>query len=113
MPYYLLDPSLQAGRPAGLRTLWSAMFLSGLAQESLLTQWLDLALGAIDHLWIARLHNALWFPLGILGVHQLLLRRSRRRSGRRRLPAMATAWALPAECRVRQRPRWQARARRG
>jgi hypothetical protein len=26
---------------------------------------------------------------------------------------MATAWALPAECRVRQRPRWQARARRG
>ncbi len=85
--YYLQNPSLQAGRPAGLATLWSAVFLSDWAPVSLLTQWLDLASGALDHPWIARLHSALWFAVGILGVHAMLLRLTSR-------PGLALAIAL-------------------
>ena len=77
--YYLQNPALQNGAPAGLLTLWHGTVLSDYSPVTQLTLWADLAIFGKESWWGARLHGLLWFDLGCVAVYALLLRLTSRR----------------------------------
>ena len=76
--YFLENPSLHNGAPAGLRDLWGVVYFSDYSPVSQLTIWLDLALGHGDSFVFARLQQLAWVGLGTLAIVQVVFRISGR-----------------------------------
>ena len=77
--YYLNYPELHKGAWPGPIDVWKTPYASEYFPVTATTLWVDLALFGQQNWTGARVHQILWFVIGILGVRALVLRVTGRR----------------------------------
>ncbi|MCZ7646882.1 MAG: hypothetical protein M5U26_16605 [Planctomycetota bacterium] len=77
--FYLQNPALMGGAPGGLLEVWRTVFFSEYQPLTQTTFWVDLALGAPERWWPARLQGLLWCGAGACAVRAWVHRLTGRR----------------------------------